>query len=240
MNKHKDTQSESRRIIWLLMPVLLVPLVATGVSISLDFGSPLDTSCESIRTFLEETDQIRVTKDANVLILGGATFTQWKFRSARDKMTPQQLRVKASPLIGPHTVARCFERTVAHYQPMTTVLFLDPEDGLAGAEATLNALDEIVQKRTYWSVSPGLVVVPPTVTPSLQGKAVQLADFETRVQNWAADKVGVETFDTAILLSDASGRVDPRLFWPNGSTLGKAGCDRLRARMLMYAGLSDS
>ena len=240
MKKYKNTHSESRRIIWVLIPVLLFPLVATGVSMALDYGAPLDTSCESIRTFLEETDQIRVSKDASVLILGGATFTQWKFRSARDKMTPHQLRVKASPLIGPHTVARCFERTVAHYQPMTTVLFLDPEDGLAGAEATLNALDEIVQKRTYWSVSPGLVVVPPTVTPSLQGKAVQLADFETRVQTWAADKVGVETFDTAILLSDASGRVDPRLFWPDGSTLGKEGCDRLRARMLMYAGLSDS
>lgn len=239
MNKYSEPSNLLPRM-WLLVPVLLLPLVATGLSMSVDLNKPLDNSCESVRTHLEQTDAFRVSKDATVLIIGGETFSKWKFRSAQGKITPDKLRVKASPLMSPNTVARCFERVVAHYQPITTVLFLDPEDGLEGAEATLNALDEIVDKRTYWSVSPGLVVVPPTITPSLKGKTDKLTAFELKLEAWAADKVGVQSLSTGPLFSDASGAVDPRLFWPDGKTLGVEGCDRLRARMVALAGAGSS
>lgn len=239
MNKYSEPSNLPPRM-WLLLPVLLLPLVATGLSMSVDLTEPLDDSCESVRTFLEQTDAVRISKDATVLIIGGETFSKWKFRSARDKMTPDKLRVKASPLMSPLTVSRCFERVVAHYQPITTVLFLDPDDGLGGAQATLNALDEIVEKRTYWSVSPGLVVIPPTITPALKGKADRLEEFASRLEGWASDKVGVESLNTGPLLSDASGAVDPRLFWPDGRTLNVEGCDRLRARMVALAGTGSS
>lgn len=240
MNNSNKAGSRPVRVTWLLMPVLLLPLVATALSISLDSTRSLDTSCDAVRGFLEKTDQVRVSKDATVLILGGEEFAKWKFRSTRGKIAPEQLRVKTAPIISPHTAARCFERTIAHYQPVTTVLFLDPEDGLSGAEATLNALDEIVDKRNYWSVSPGLVVVPPTVTPSLRGDAAQLGEFLSRLQGWAADKPGIEILDTGTLFSDHSGRIDPRLFWPDGSTLDSEGCDLLRTRMIAYAGAANA
>ena len=239
MKKYSEPSNLTPRM-WLLVPVLLLPLVATAISMSVDLAEPLDDSCESVRTFLEQTDAVRISKDATVLVIGGESFTRWKFRSAQGKMTPDKLRVKASPLMSPHTVARCFERAIAHYQPFTTVLFLDPEDGLEGAEATLNALDEIVDKRTYWSVSPGLVVVPPTITPALKGKTERLTAFELNLEAWAADKVGVEILDTGPLFSDASGAVDPRLFWPDGRTLGVEGCDRLRGRLVALAGTGRS
>ena len=115
-------------------------------------------------------------------------------------------------------------------------MFLDPEDALAERDATLNALDEIDNKRNYWGVSPSFVVVPPTITPSLRSNAAQLGDFLTDVQAWAGDKAGVAVLDTGTLFEDELGRTDPRLFWPDGSTLGRDGCDMLRARMIAYAG----
>lgn len=236
MRSSNNAGSQPARFSWLLLPILLLPLVATAVSVAIESAAPGDTSCNAVRSFLEQTDQIRVSKDATVLILGGQEFSRWKFRSTTGKVAPKQLRVKADPLLSPVTVARCFERVIAHYQPLTTVMFLDPEDALAERDATLNALDEIDNKRNYWGVSPSFVVVPPTITPSLRSNAAQLGDFLTDVQAWAGDKAGVAVLDTGTLFEDELGRTDPRLFWPDGSTLGRDGCDMLRARMIAYAG----
>ena len=237
MKQQLYSEDESMRFSWLLIPILALPLVVAIVA-STDFTPKTsDHSCETVRIFLEETDRIRVSKDASTLVLGGSVFSEWKLRSAK-KLAPSQLRVKASPLLTPTTIAKCFERTVAHYRPITVVLFLDDTDGLQHAEATFNALDEIDNLRAYWSVSPSFVVVPPAITPALNSEAKALRDFEDNLTRWMQNRAGITMLDINSLLITDNGKVDPLLFWPDGRTLGKEGCKRLQGALLSYAGVN--
>ena len=236
MKQQLNSEDESMRFTWLLIPILALPLI---VAIVTSIDPPLassDTSCERVRIFLEETDQIRVSKDSSTLVLGGSVFSEWKMRSAK-KLAPQQLRVKASPLFTPATIAKCFERAVAHYRPVTMVLFLDSSDGLRNAESTFNALDEIDTLRAYWSVAPSFVVVPPAITPALKSEAQALKDFEGRLATWIVNRAGTSLLDINTLLANDQGVVDPLLFWPDGKTLGKEGCKLLQESLLGYAGV---
>ena len=238
MKQQLYSEDESMRFSWLLIPILALPLVVAIVA-SNDFTSKTsDNSCETVRIFLEDTDRIRVSKDASTLVIGGSVFSQWKMRSAK-KLAPNQLRVKASPLFTPATIAKCFERTVAHYRPITMVLFLDDTDGLQHAEATFNALDEIDDLRAYWSVSPSFVVVPPAITPALKSQAKALRDFEDSLASWMKNKAGITMLDINTLLATNSGDINPLLFWPDGRTLGKEGCKRLQGALLGYAGVKS-
>ena len=237
MKQQLYSEDESMRFSWLLILILALP-PAVVILTTTDFKPQTsETSCEKVRIFLEETDQIRVSKDSYTLIIGGSVFSEWKRRSAQ-KLEPSQLRVKASPLFTPTTIAKCFERTVAHYRPVTTVLFLGDSDGLAKSESTFNALDEIDALRAYWSVSPSLVVVPPAITPALKPESKALRDFEQRLTRWVESKPGTSMLDINTLLADDQGEVDPLLFWPDGRTLGKRGCQRLQGALLGYAGVS--
>ncbi|MDG1066207.1 MAG: hypothetical protein P8O91_08330 [Luminiphilus sp.] len=238
MKQQLISEDESMRFSWLLIPILALPLVVAIVT-SVDVPpTTSDTSCERVRIFLEETDQIRVSKDSSTLILGGSVFSEWKMRSAK-KLAPTQLRVKASPLFTPTNIAKCFERTVAHYRPVTMVLFLDDSDGLRNAESTFNALDEIDALRAYWSVSPSFVVVPPAITPALKSETQALKNFEGRLVAWMKHRAGTTMLDINALLANDQGVVNPLLFWPDGKTLGKEGCKLLQGSLLGYAGVKS-
>ena len=68
MKQQLYSEDESMRFSWLLIPILALPLVVAIVA-SNDFTSKTsDNSCETVRIFLEDTDRIRVSKDALSLI----------------------------------------------------------------------------------------------------------------------------------------------------------------------------
>jgi len=238
MKQQLYSEDDTMRSSWLLIPILALPLVVAFIT-STDWKSQsADASCENVRIFLEETDQIRVSKDSSTLILGGSVFSQWRLRSTKE-LAQNLLRVKASPLLTPTTIAKCFERTVAHYRPITLVLFLDDSAGLRHAEATFNALDEINALRAYWSVAPSFIVVPPAITPALKSQTKKLRDFESRLVAWTKTATGTSLLDINTLLANDRGEVNPLLFWPDGKTLGNEGCERLQNTLLGYAGVKS-
>lgn len=238
MKQQLYSEDEPTRFSWLLILILALPAII-AILTTADLGDQTsNSSCENVRILLEESDQIRISKDSSTLVIGGSVFSEWKTRSAQ-KLEPTQLRVKASPLFTPTTIAKCFERMVAHYRPVTLVLFLDDVDGLAKSASTFNALDEIDALRAYWSVSPRFVVVPPAITPALKSEGSMLRDFERRLVTWTNNRAGTTMLDINTLLSNDQGEVDPLLFWPDGKTLGKKGCKLLQGALLGYAGVSN-
>ncbi|MBT6037660.1 MAG: hypothetical protein HOH17_00200 [Halieaceae bacterium] len=238
MKQQLYTEEESMRFSWLLIPILALPLIIAIVASS-DFKlRTFDSPCETVRIFLEDTDRIRVSKDASTLVIVGSVFSEWKLRSVK-QLAPNQLRVKASTLFTPATIAKCFERTVALYRPITMVLFLDDTDGLQHAEATFDALDEIDDLRAYWSVSPSFMVVPPAITPALKSQAKALRDFKDSLATWMKNRAGITMLDINPLLATNSGNINPLLFWPDRRTLGKEGCKRLQGALLGYAGVKS-
>jgi len=220
---------------WLLGPVLAAPLLVFFVSV-LRVTAPIEElPCEGMRGLLEAADVDAAGSDPSVLVVGSGRLQRWYNRSGPASPRPE-FRILAAPQLTLGTVARCFERSIAHYQPATTLLVIDADEVLTDAQAALAAIKNIDEQRRYWAVSPNLILATPLMAPALGQQANQLAGFNDEVKRWAARVEGATVLDPNDLFTTQGGNVDPQLFWPDGMTLTREGYQQLQSYFLKLAG----
>lgn len=219
---------------WLLWPVLAAPLLVFLVS-TLPIWSPIDTSCRAVTELLERLDIESAGSDPNLLVIGGTRLKAWNRRSGPE-VPRGEYRLLAAPELTVATVAGCFQRSVAHYRPATTLLLVEDTEVLADPQALLRNLDELEQQRTYWSVSPHLVIATPAALPAVQDDAPDLQRFRQELSERAVPGSGTRILNLDQLFTGEDGKIDPELFWPDGQTLTREGYQRLETYFFQLAG----
>lgn len=235
MTQQVDRRSGALLPHWLLGPVLAAPLLVFLVSAFRSIAPSGEAPCEAMRGLLEAADVDAAGSDPSVLVVGSGRLQRWYNRSG-PASPHQEFRILAAPQFSLTNVARCFQRSVAHYRPATTLLVIDADEVLTDAQAALTAIKDINEQRRYWSVSPNLILATPLVVPALRHHSDRLADFHDDVKRWAAGVEGATILDPNNLLSTPDGKVDPQLFWPDGMTLTREGYLQLQSYFLKLTG----
>jgi hypothetical protein len=199
-------------LIVIVLSLPLIALMAKQLSIT---TNPLSSDCGDVTRELEAQDIAYAGATGSILILGRDSLIRWPHGANSPWQTDAM--IKASRLLHPAAVAACFQRLVAHYQPTTTLLLLEPQDILAGSERTLMALEAIAASRIYWSSSPRFVVALPFRGPRFRPGASQWSQFE-QAMNAIEGFSGLEILDLNSALLDDRGAPEADFYWPDGKT----------------------
>jgi hypothetical protein len=199
----------------LIVIVLSLPLVALTIKLLSIATNPSSSDCGDVTRELEVQDIAYSGATRSVLILGRDSLIRWPHGANSPWQT--NAMVKASHLLHPAAVAACFQRLVAHYQPTTTLLLLEPEDIIPGSERALIALEAIAESRAYWSSSPRFVVALPFRGPRFRHGLSQWSQFEQAI-NAIEGFPGLEVFDLNGPLLDHRGAPEADFYWPDGKT----------------------
>jgi len=199
----------------LIVIVLSLPLVALTIKQLSTTTNPSSSDCGDVTRELEAQDIAYSGATRSVLILGRDSLIRWPHGANSPWQT--NAMIKASHLLHPAAVAVCFKRLVAHYQPTTTLLLLEPEDILAGSERTLTALESITESRDYWSSSPRFVVALPFRGPRFRNGLSLWSKFEQAI-NAIEGFPGLEILDLNGALVDNKGAPNADFYWPDGKT----------------------
>lgn len=203
---------------------LLVPVLASVLSIQRDVVGGVQADCTSITRELERVDAAGSIGEQAVLILGNHRVRRW--REPPTTVGDKAILMRGSPALTPRLIADCFQRSVAYYRPALAVIFLEPEDVYDHSERTHAALNTIADRRRYYDVAPRLAIVPPIPTPADASQREVLQQFNSALNEWAAGHTGIMVMHLDGPLLNENGQPEAPLFWPDGQTLSDQGYQR--------------
>ncbi len=213
-------------VVRLSVVALLIPMVVLVARLGYHWSLARQVAdCEAITRSLEQVDGVQRVASGGILMLGRNHLARW--RDVPDVILGTDVVVRASPLYRTEAIADCFQRAVAWYQPNITVLLLEMSDASRAPDDVFMALDKLQRAREHYGVSPHLVIIPPLDGPAFEAQLEQLQDFTVKLARWARAQTGVYVMPIGTRLYDATGAVDPSLYWPDGETLFADGYDRL-------------
>jgi|AACY02.2.fsa_nt_gi hypothetical protein len=218
--------SAKTAVVRLSVIALLIPMLVLIARLGYHWSLARQVAdCEAITRSLEQVDGLQRVPSGGILMLGRNHLARW--RNVPDVLLGSDVVVRASPLYRPEAIAACFQRAVAWYQPDITVLLLEMSDASRASDDVFLALDKLLRAREHYGVSPHLVVIPPLDGPAFEAQLEQLQDFTVTLARWARAHPGVHVMPIGTRLYDATGAVDPSLYWPDGETLFATGYERL-------------
>ena len=215
----------NRAVAILLAAVTAIPVLVALVSIRYDQTVTDANSCDELTLLLEQQDvEHGMTKNA-ILLLGDASVRRWRHRP--QKMGQTELMMRTARGLDASLVAGCFERAVAYYQPAITVFLTHKNELMASSKGLQDAIDQILERRDYYSVSPFLVFALPPNSPATPNYDPMLKSSVSLLQAVAENQSGVAVIDLSDSLNNTNGIPDARLFWPDGETPNNEGIRRL-------------
>jgi len=221
-------------LIVIVLSLPLIALMAKQLSIT---TNPLSSDCGDVTRELEAQDIAYAGATGSILILGRDSMIRWPHGANSPWQT--NAMIKASHLLHPAAIAACFQRLVAHYQPTTTLLLLEPEDILAGSERTLTALESMRESRDYWSSSPRFVVALPFRGPRFRNGLSLWSKFEQAI-NAIEGFPGLEILDLNGALVDNKGAPNADFYWPDGKTPSRDAYQAIFPNLAQTLGLKQT
>jgi hypothetical protein len=197
-------------IIGLLLPVVLVALRQYLVRYQPD---PMD--CAEITQYLEAQDNVARLPKAPLLVLGDHTASQWP--ADITTLAEQPVLRRAMEGTTAATVASCFARLVAYYQPSTVLLFLDHRDQRRLETELTDEIQAINDQMQHFDVDMHLWVVGLIATPARDNNRIER--LNRAVAQIATQLPDVDFIDINPTLRLPDGSPDHNRFWPNGDTL---------------------
>ena len=206
-------------------------MITTAVSILYDDRGQGVENCEQLTGLLEQQDLSSPVPDQGVLLIGDETLRRWRYQPK--ELAGANVLIRHVSGLSLERIADCFQRAVAFYRPAVTVWLPSEEELALGSDALTRHLQQIFERRSYYSVSPFLAIVLPPNTPAIPNQQQRLAATIDQLRSSMEQQTGTAVIDVSPHLAASSGLPDPTLFWPDGKTLNERGLQQ------MFKGLSD-
>ncbi|MEY2908596.1 MAG: hypothetical protein RLZZ602_1119 [Pseudomonadota bacterium] len=229
MTEFSATPSQNAVVIAFTI-ILSVPVIATAVSILYDDHGQGVENCEQLTALLEQQDLSSSVPNQGVLLIGDERLRRWRYQPK--ELAGADVLTRHVSGLNLERIADCFQRAVAFYRPAITVWLPSEQELAIGNDALTRHIQQIFERRTYYSVSPFLAIAMPPNTPAIPNQQQRLAATIDLLRSSLEQQAGTALIDVSADLAASSGLPDPTLFWPDGKTLNERGLEQ------MFEGLS--